>query len=89
MYLPRSTIICTEKAIPNGQGGNRRKCPGRVAKVFYDGYQDLIDIEIKLEEKLERLAWKIFLKQTKKGTSFVDCANLAMMEMYKLDGVVT
>ena len=60
-----------------------------VAKVFYDGYQDLIDIEIKLEEKLERLAWKIFSKQTKKGTSFVDCANLAMMEMYKLDGVVT
>jgi len=32
MYLPRSTIICTEKAIPNGQGGNRRKCPGRVGE---------------------------------------------------------
>ena len=38
-------------------------------------------------------AWKNglgrFLKQTKKGCSFIDCANLAVIERYKLDGILT
>lgn len=42
-----------------------------------------------VEEELEKKAWKIFLSQTKKGCSFVDCANLAVVEKYKLDGILT
>jgi len=45
----------------------------------------LIDIDIILEDS----AWEIFLKQTKKGTSFIDCANLATLEKYKLDGILS
>ncbi len=44
---------------------------------------------INLYDSLEKYAWEIFLAQTKKGTSFVDCANLATMEYYKLDGILS
>lgn len=37
----------------------------------------------------EKLAWRIFLKQTKKGCSFVDCANLALIEVRKFDGILS
>jgi len=38
-----------------------------------------------LDQKLEQLAWEIFRQQTKKGTSFVDCANLAVFRELKMD----
>lgn len=42
-----------------------------------------------ISEEVERRAWEIFTAQTKKGTSFVDCANLAVFEHYRLDGIAT
>lgn len=56
---------------------------------FHDSISRLISNEIKLDNILEENSWKIFLSQTKKGTSFVDCANLAAMEYYKLDGILS
>lgn len=44
---------------------------------------------IRVDADLEKSAWGIFLRQTKKGCSFVDCANLAVIEKYKLDGILT
>lgn len=44
---------------------------------------------VSVDEALEKSAWGIFLKQTKKGCSFVDCANLAVIEKYKLDRILT
>ena len=50
----------------------------------------LLDVgTIFVDEELEKSAWKIFLQQHKKGTSFVDCANLAVIEKYKLDGILS
>ena len=42
-----------------------------------------------VDEELEKKTWKIFLSQTKKGCSFVDCANLAVINKYKLDGILS
>jgi len=44
---------------------------------------------IRADEDLEDEAWKVFLRQTKKGCSFVDCANLVAIEMYKFDGILS
>jgi predicted nucleic acid-binding protein len=44
---------------------------------------------ILIDEELENAAWKIFETQTKKGTSFVDCANLAVIEKFRLDGILS
>ena len=59
------------------------------AKIFFRGYKNMVDVEIKLDEELEELSWGMFLRQVKKGTSFVDCANLAVIEKYKLGGILT
>ena|SRR3990167_1719294 len=59
------------------------------ANNFYSKYKKIIDVEIDTDRELEDHSWKIFLKQTKKGSSFVDCANLAAIERYKLDGIVS
>ncbi|HJZ06235.1 hypothetical protein A2634_02190 [Candidatus Amesbacteria bacterium RIFCSPHIGHO2_01_FULL_48_32] len=59
------------------------------ARRFHEGYKDLVDVEIGLDNELEKSAWRVFLMQRKKGTSFVDCANLAVIRKYKLDGILT
>lgn len=48
-----------------------------------------VDRFVDIDKGLEKLAWGIFLRQTKKGCSFVDCANLAVIKKYKLDGIMT
>ncbi|KKS64250.1 MAG: hypothetical protein UV33_C0031G0004 [Candidatus Daviesbacteria bacterium GW2011_GWA1_42_6] len=48
-----------------------------------------IDRFVDVDKSLEKHAWGIFLKQTKKGCSFVDCANLAVIQKYKLDEILT
>jgi predicted nucleic acid-binding protein len=60
-----------------------------LAKKFLKDYLDLIDTEIVVDEDVEKNAWKIFENQNKRGTSFVDCANMAVVEKYKLNGIVT
>jgi|SRR3989337_135570 len=59
------------------------------ARLFYNRLNKLIDALIFLDQSLEEESWKVFLKQTRKGTSFVDCANLAALEKYKLDGILS
>ena len=61
---------------------------GLAEKLLKD-YKNIIDEEIFINEGLEMASWKVFLRQKKKGTSFVDCANLAVVEKYKLDGILT
>lgn len=58
-------------------------------RLFYDRLPKLKLKMISLDEKLESRSWEIFLKQTKKGCSFVDCANLATIEIYKFDGILS
>ncbi|KKU86832.1 hypothetical protein A3A64_04225 [Candidatus Gottesmanbacteria bacterium RIFCSPLOWO2_01_FULL_48_11] len=60
-----------------------------LARKFLTDYHDIISEEIFIDEDVEKLSWNIFLQQHKKGTSFVDCANLAVIEKYKLDGIVS
>ena len=61
----------------------------KLDRKFMNDYGDIADESIYIDEELEKASWKIFLKQEKKGTSFVDCASLAVMEKYKLDGILT
>ena len=57
------------------------------ARKFYEFLPELVNEQVNLNEDVEKEAWKIFLKQTKKGTSFIDCANLAVHQKFKLDGI--
>lgn len=59
------------------------------AKIFYEMINKFINTRLVFEENIEKEAWKIFLKQNKKGTSFIDCANLAIFQKYKFDGILS
>ncbi|OGM24555.1 hypothetical protein A3D00_00780 [Candidatus Woesebacteria bacterium RIFCSPHIGHO2_02_FULL_38_9] len=59
------------------------------AKKFYDSINRIIEIKINMNEELEQQSWRMFLKQTKKGTSFVDCANLATTKIYGIDKIAS
>lgn len=59
------------------------------ARKFYESLQMIQNEIIRINTEDEVQAWKIFLKQTKKGTSFIDCANLEVCEKYKLDGILS
>lgn len=59
------------------------------AKIFYSQLGKFIRTFIISDENLERKAWQIFLKQTKKGTSFTDCTNLATLKEYNLDKIAS
>ena len=53
-----------------------------IAKDFYQE-TGLLDQEIQPDDILEEQVWRIFMKQVKKGTSFIDCANpLAFIDKY-------
>lgn len=56
---------------------------------FLDIFRKLPFELILLNLEIETASWKVFEKQTKKGTSFIDCANLAVVEKYKLDGILS
>ncbi|KKU56649.1 hypothetical protein A3H89_00335 [Candidatus Amesbacteria bacterium RIFCSPLOWO2_02_FULL_48_11] len=61
----------------------------RAVRLFWEKLPKLGLKKIGLDEELEDEVWRVFLKQTKKGCSFVDCANLVVMGKYKLDGILT
>ena len=58
-------------------------------RLFYEKLPKLKLKRIGIDERLENRSWEIFLKQMKKGCSFVDCANLAAIEIYKFDGILS
>jgi len=59
------------------------------ARLFHEHLPELELAVVDVDTNLEKHSWEIFLGQTKKGTSFVDCANLATFELYKLDGILS
>lgn len=59
------------------------------AKKFYQLISKMVGEQVFMNNELEKDTWKLFLKQTKKGTSFIDCANLAFCQKYKLDGILS
>lgn len=59
------------------------------ARTFYASVHDFVDQIVPFDESVEQESWKIFLSQTKKGTSFVDCAILASAHHYKIDKIVS
>ena len=59
------------------------------ARKFFNSINKLIKEKLFLNQELEAQSWCLFFKQTKKGSSFVDCANLVAVEKYKLDGILS
>lgn len=66
-----------------------RKKGQKASLLFLEKLEKLPISILWLGEEDENLAWEVFKKQTKKGTSFIDCANLAIAKKYKFDGILS
>lgn len=61
----------------------------REALEFLNRFDEVGAVQLTVDTKVEGKAWEIFKQQTKKGTSFIDCANVASADYYKLDGILS
>ncbi len=59
----------------------------RTALNFLKRVKNLGAKEIFVSQKATIKAWEIFQAQKKKGTSFIDCANIAVYQEFKLDKI--
>lgn len=59
----------------------------KAVRLFHAKYPKLGFSIIDMDKQIELVAWEIFLQQTKKGCSFVDCANLASCRHYVMDKI--
>jgi len=85
----QASILATNLVFQESTTVISKKMGMASAREFYGIINKFVSERIVLNENLESASWVIFLKQTKKGTSFVDCANLAVAEKYKLDGILS
>ncbi len=82
-------FVCTNLLVQETATVLSMRVGMNLARKFLKDYHDIISEEIFIDGDVENLSWKIFSNQQKKGTSFVDCANLAVIEKYRLDGIVS
>lgn len=52
---------------------------------FLQVFEKLPINTIFFDQSLESQTWQIFKQQTKKGTSFIDCSNIAIYKHFKMD----
>lgn len=76
-------VIQETATVISGKRSQREAC------LFLEKFTNLSIKIVNVDEDIETMAWNIFKKQTKKRTSFIDCTNLATLEKYKFDGILS
>jgi|SRR3989338_4460233 len=61
----------------------------RTAISFVDKLPELGLRVLGIDVEVEEDGWKIFKAQTKKGISYVDCINSAVIQKFKFDGILS
>lgn len=89
LVKPTSQLYVTNLVMQETATVLSRKVGQELAVGFIKNLPSLDAHVVIIDELVEKISWDIFLKQTKKGTSFVDCANMAVAEHYKLDGILS
>lgn len=64
-----------------------RKIGQKQALDFLKKFEKTNTREIFVDRTFTAKVWRIFKKQTKKATSFIDCANLAIAQELKIDKI--
>ncbi|EKE05760.1 MAG: hypothetical protein ACD_19C00182G0088 [uncultured bacterium] len=55
---------------------------------FYASVTQIVKKIIYLDLHSEKDAWELFLSQTKKGSSFIDCSNMTIYKKFKFDNIL-
>jgi len=86
--LKDALIFITPFTIPETVTVLSYKVSQQAAKKFLKETREKF-IELPLNEEIIGLADKIFLAQNKKGISWIDCLNAAIVKYYKLEGILS
>ena len=82
-------LVCLNLVIHESATLMSYKCGHDYAKSFVSKIIELPIVIKQLDQHIEESAWDIFLAQKKKGTSFIDCSNLAYLEHKGLDAIAS
>jgi len=82
-----ATIYTTPFTIPEAATVLSHKASQFEAKNFLKNVRERILSEIQLNPGLVQTADEIFLSQKTKGTSWIDCLNVAVVKTEELDGI--
>lgn len=85
--LKKATLYITPFTIPEATTVLSYKLSQQAAKKFLKNARRRKLIELKLTPSVIRWTDQIFLQQTKKGISWIDCLNIAMVKVHKLNGI--
>lgn len=87
--LKNSEIFITPFTIPEAVTVLSYKVSQNSAKKFLADARKRSFIELALDIPVKDLTDQIFLSQNKKGTSWIDCLNVAAIQTNKLDGILS
>lgn len=80
--LITTNLVLQEAAtVLSYKAGQRQACD------FLQRFAKINIRPIFIREKLTAQAWKLFKKQKKKGTSFIDCANIVLCQEMKIPAI--
>lgn len=83
------SIFITPFAIPEAATVLSYRVSQKAAKRFLEEVRKKDFTEMFLDEESVKEADKIFLSQNKKGTSWIDCFNVAVVKNYQLNGILS
>lgn len=81
------SLYATPFTIPEATTVLSYKVSQKTAKQFLGQARQRKLIELKLTAQITQLADEVFLQQNLKGTSWIDCLNVATIKHYSLDGI--
>jgi predicted nucleic acid-binding protein len=83
--LENNFIYITQYTVPEAVTVMSHRVSQKAASLFLERLRNENFIEIQLSQKLKNSTDKIFLEQKTKGTSWVDCLNVASMKSENID----
>jgi len=85
--LKKETLCITPLTIPEAATVLSYRVSQKAARQFLKEAKERRLIELSLTPLLVQLTDEIFLKQKKKGTSWIDCLNVTTIKTHHLDGI--
>ena len=84
-----ATIFVTPFTVPEATTVISYKMSQGSARTFLEESRRQNWLELPIDETIVKRADQLFLNQTKKGTSWIDCLNVAMIKEFRIDGILS
>ena len=87
--LKEASLFVTCFTVPEAATVLSYKVSHSAAKKFLEETRKKSFLELPFDQETARAADRIFLSQSRKGTSWIDCYNAAIIKAYSLGGILS